>query len=142
MPRVTLNGESKDVEAGLTILEALGRSGIHVPHLCHDPRVAPIGACRLCVVEIEGRTRPVAACTTPVAEGMVVKTQSDKARDARRQIEVRAVGIKGPGPAAVITGSGSATHAALARDGAGNVGLSFSSEGGVYVARLTCDDAS
>ena len=55
MPRVTLNGERKDVEAGVTILDALGREGIHVPHLCHDPRVAPVGACRLCVVEIEGR---------------------------------------------------------------------------------------
>ncbi|MGH2570135.1 MAG: formate dehydrogenase subunit alpha, partial [bacterium] len=86
MPRVTLNGERKDVEEGVTILDALVRLGIHVPHLCHDPRVAPIGACRLCVVEIEGAARPVAACTTPIADGMVIHTHTPQLVQDRKTL--------------------------------------------------------
>ncbi|MDP2344378.1 MAG: formate dehydrogenase subunit alpha [Deltaproteobacteria bacterium] len=76
MLRVTIDGAIVDVDAGLSILEACGRSGAHVPQLCHDPRLTPVGACRLCVVEIAGTSRPVAACTTPVTDGMTIATRS------------------------------------------------------------------
>jgi formate dehydrogenase major subunit len=83
MPCVILNGERKDFEDGITILGALESAGIHVPHLCHDPRLAPIGGCRLCVVELEGSAHPVASCTTPLADGMVIRTHSPRIEELR-----------------------------------------------------------
>jgi formate dehydrogenase major subunit len=106
MPRLTLNGERRDVEAGVTILDALGRAGIHVPHLCDDPRVAPIGACRLCLVEIDGKERPVAACTTHVAEGMVIRTHTPQLVQDRRTL-LRLLAAKHPRDA-LDAGSGNA----------------------------------
>jgi hypothetical protein len=62
------------------------------------------------------------------------------AKTAPREVHVRVVGLQGPGPAAVLQGPGGASHAAIARDSAGNVGVAFSSDSGVYVAQLRCDD--
>ncbi|HTO07093.1 MAG TPA: formate dehydrogenase subunit alpha [Myxococcota bacterium] len=76
MLRLVVNGEPRQVEPGVTLLTALERAGVHVPHLCHDPRLAPVGACRLCVVELRGASRPVAACTTPVVDGMEIETHT------------------------------------------------------------------
>jgi formate dehydrogenase major subunit len=85
MPRVVLNGEPRELQAG-TILDGLRRAGVHVPHLCHDDRLDPVGACRLCVVEVDGMGRPVAACTTPLAEGMVVRTHTPVLEAERRTL--------------------------------------------------------
>jgi predicted molibdopterin-dependent oxidoreductase YjgC len=75
MVRVIVNGRVELLDASLTLLEALERRGIHVPHLCHDARLAPAGACRVCLVELEGNARPVTACTQRVVDGMVVRTE-------------------------------------------------------------------
>ena len=79
MPKVafTLNGEKVEVEAGATILEAAEQNGAKIPTLCHDPRLKPAAACRLCLVEVEGSRDPMPACITPVTEGMVVRTKTD-----------------------------------------------------------------
>jgi len=79
MPKVsfTLDGKKAEAEAGTTILEAAERQGIEVPTLCHDPRLKPTAACRVCLVEVEGARGPMPACTTPLTEGMVIKTQSE-----------------------------------------------------------------
>jgi len=73
----TLNDKKAEVEAGTTILEAAEKHGIEVPTLCHDPRLEPTAACRLCLVEVEGARGPMPACSTPVTEGMVVRTKTD-----------------------------------------------------------------
>jgi hypothetical protein len=62
------------------------------------------------------------------------------AENAPREVQVRVVGLQGPGPTAVLRGHGGAANAAIARDDAGNVGVAFSSDSGVYVAQLRCDD--
>ena len=62
------------------VLAALESAGIHVPRLCHDNRIAPVGACRLCLVRVEGVARPVASCVTPLADGMVIETHTPRAR--------------------------------------------------------------
>jgi formate dehydrogenase major subunit len=80
----TLDGKKAKVDAGATILEAAEQQGIEVPTLCHDPRLKPTAACRLCLVEVEGARGPMPACTTPVTEGMVVKTRSEVITDMRR----------------------------------------------------------
>jgi len=83
---LTIDGRSVEVPQGTTILDAARSLGIDIPNLCHDDALSPAGACRLCSVQIEGRPNFAAACTTQVAEGMVVHTESDEIVDARRLI--------------------------------------------------------
>jgi formate dehydrogenase major subunit len=86
MLRVVLNGDPCEFEDGTTILDGLRRIGVHVPHLCHDDRLDPVGACRLCLVEVEGIGRPVAACTTPLVDGTVVTTHTPALEAERRTL--------------------------------------------------------
>jgi len=86
VPRLSIDGH--DVSAGepSTILEAAARAGIDIPSLCADPRLTPSGACRLCVVAVDGLARPVAACTTPAGDGMVVHTHTPEIEELRRTL--------------------------------------------------------
>ena len=84
MIHLTIDGKELAVAAGSTVLEAARGAGIDIPTLCHDPRIKPFGACRLCIVEIAGMAKPVSSCTTPVGEGMVVRTISEKLYRLRR----------------------------------------------------------
>jgi formate dehydrogenase major subunit len=86
MPKiqVTINGSPQEADAGTTILSLLGNMGLHVPALCHDPRLRPTGMCRLCAVSVEGSSRPVVACATAVEEGMVITTHSPELEAFRR----------------------------------------------------------
>lgn len=89
MIRFTINDESVHAEEGLTVLQAARRRGIHIPTLCHHDALSDIGACRVCVVEVEhpgGRSVVTASCTLPVAEGMRVQTHSDRALRTRRMM--------------------------------------------------------
>lgn len=86
MLHVQLNGQALQFEPGTTLLAALERSGLHVPHLCHDDRLAPAGACRLCIVEVAGQPRPVTACTTPLTDGMAIETHSAALESRRRAL--------------------------------------------------------
>ena len=76
MVRLTIDGTPWDAAQGSLLIDALSVAGKAVPHLCHDKRMRPSGACRLCLVEVQGQARPVASCTAEVAEGMVVQTGS------------------------------------------------------------------
>lgn len=78
-----LDGRVVSVSAGETILDVARRCGVEIPTLCHDPRLAPAGACRSCLVEVEGSRRLVPACATPASEKMLVRT--DSPRVARHQ---------------------------------------------------------
>jgi len=80
----TLDDKKVEVEAGATILEAAEQHGVEVPTLCHDPRLKPTAACRLCLVEVEGARGPMPACSAPVTEGMVVRTRTDDITNIRR----------------------------------------------------------
>lgn len=81
---ITLDGKVIEVEEGKTILAAAQQYGIDIPTLCHDPRLKPTAACRLCLVEVEKMRVPMPACNTIVAPGMVVKTNSDNIMESRR----------------------------------------------------------
>jgi len=85
---VTLNidGVSVTVPDGTSIMHAAQLSGVSVPKLCATDSLEPFGSCRLCLVEIEGRRGYPASCTTPVAEGIKVKTQTPKLADVRRGV--------------------------------------------------------
>lgn len=79
-----INDQLISARAGETILEAARDAGIHIPTLCHLEGVSDVGACRLCLVEIEGTNRLLPACVTEAAEGMVVRTHTDKLDNYRR----------------------------------------------------------
>ena len=84
MVNAEINGKSVQVPENTTILEAAKLNNITIPHLCYLKKVNEIGACRVCVVEIEGQDRLVSSCNTILQEGMKVLTNSPKARQARR----------------------------------------------------------
>jgi formate dehydrogenase beta subunit len=83
---IKLNIDGRDIETqpGKSILEASLDAGIYIPYLCYHPDLPTTGDCGLCVVEVEGNDELVISCTTPVAEGMAVKTQSKRLAEARR----------------------------------------------------------
>ena len=81
---ITIDGKSLSVAEGLTILEAARMNGILIPTLCYLKELNEVAACRMCVVEVKGTERLVAACNTKVADGMEVVTNSKRVLDARR----------------------------------------------------------
>jgi NADH-quinone oxidoreductase subunit G len=84
---LTIDGHKITVPAGTLIVEAAKTVGIEIPVFCYHHKLDPVGACRLCLVDFSpGPPRPQTACTTPVAEGMVVRTQSAMAVQARADI--------------------------------------------------------
>ncbi len=83
MVKLTIDGREVLAPEGSTILEAAASVGIHIPTLCYLKDVNEISACRICVVEVEGFERLVPACTEKIAEGMVVLTNSHRAKTAR-----------------------------------------------------------
>jgi bidirectional [NiFe] hydrogenase diaphorase subunit len=83
---LTINGEMISARQGETILEVAKDHGIHIPTLCHLEGVGDVGACRLCLVEVEGIPKLLPACTTKPTEGMVIHTNSPKLQDYRRMV--------------------------------------------------------
>ena len=86
MPKLTIDGREVEVPAGTTIIEAARRLGIDVPHYCYHPGLSIAGNCRMCLVEVEKIPKMVIACHTQVADGMVVRTTSDKCREYRAAV--------------------------------------------------------
>lgn len=84
--KMTINNREVEAYEGQTVLEAAKNNGIHIPTLCYLKDVTGTGACRVCQVEIEGAKTLCAACVYPVREGLVVKTNSQRALDARRRV--------------------------------------------------------
>jgi iron-only hydrogenase group A len=83
---VTINGREVSVEEGSTILEAAQKAGFHIPTLCHLKGLSPTGACRVCVVEVDGARNLVPSCAFPVRDGMVVRTHTPRVLEARTTI--------------------------------------------------------
>jgi len=80
---LTIDGQEVAGERGDTILDAAQRVGIHIPTLCYEPRLPATAACRMCIVEVEGARKMVPSCTAAVADGMVVRTNTEKVRAMR-----------------------------------------------------------
>jgi NADH dehydrogenase/NADH:ubiquinone oxidoreductase subunit G len=85
MVRITVDGITIETEEGRSVLEACLENGIYIPNLCHVEGMSPPPAsCRLCFVEIDGKNKPVTSCNTPVASGLVVKTDGEAVRRLQR----------------------------------------------------------
>src|SRR5262249_23107699 len=83
-PKFTIDGKELEAPAGTTVIKAAADAGIDIPHFCWHPDLAVDGNCRMCLVEIEKMPKLQIACNTQVTEGMVVRTESEKAREAHR----------------------------------------------------------
>ena len=86
MIHALINRVRYELPAGTSMLEALSAAGIRLPALCHDQRLAASGACRSCLVRINGHARPVTACTTRLADGMSVETDTPDLEAGRRAL--------------------------------------------------------
>lgn len=82
--KILIDGNECSFNPGDTILKVAQRNGIHIPTLCYLKGAAPTGACRICLVEVEGSNTLVTACTAPATPNMVVKTESRRVVEARR----------------------------------------------------------
>ena len=83
---LTINGRALQVSDGASVLDAINSSGTYVPQLCKDPDMKPIGACRTCLVQVEGMRGFPASCSVPVTEGMEVWTDTPQVRSIRRGV--------------------------------------------------------
>lgn len=84
--RLTIDGREVEADEGVTVLDAARRAGIKIPTICDHKDLSPYGACRMCIVEIEGVRGYPTSCTTPAVQGMVVKTVSDELETLRKRI--------------------------------------------------------
>ncbi len=84
MTTITIDGKTIHVQEGTTILRAAQEAGIEIPTLCDHPELTPYGGCRLCLVEIEGFRTLQASCTYPVSNNMVIHTNNERVREARK----------------------------------------------------------
>jgi formate dehydrogenase major subunit len=84
MIKVNINGTDLEFEKQITILDAARQNGIEIPTLCHDSRLKSVGACRMCVVEINGGSHPAASCMTEIQDGMNVRTATPELEHARQ----------------------------------------------------------
>ncbi|MEB3256383.1 MAG: bidirectional hydrogenase complex protein HoxU [Synechococcaceae cyanobacterium] len=86
MSVITLRIDATEVAvpAGASLLEACRTAGVRLPTLCHLEGLTPVGACRLCLVEVEGAPRPLPACASAAAEGQTVRTDTSRLREFRR----------------------------------------------------------
>jgi formate dehydrogenase alpha subunit len=83
---LSIDGKIIDCVPGTSLLKAADANGIKIPRLCDHPELKPVGACRLCLVEDQKTGRIMASCVTPAAQNMVVRTDSDRVKNHRRNI--------------------------------------------------------
>ena len=83
---ITIDGQEVKTTSDKTLIQAANEAGVYVPYLCYHPGMKPYGACRMCVVEVEGAPGTPASCTLPVREGMVVHTKSESVVDVRDNV--------------------------------------------------------
>jgi len=86
MVQLTINGKQIEAPEGITVLRAAESAGIKIPTLCDHKEMAPFGGCRLCIIEVQGFRVPIAACTLPVSNGMVVNTETEALKKSRKFI--------------------------------------------------------
>lgn len=115
MVKLTIDGMELQVKDGTTILDAALQAGIHIPTLCYLKNLNKIGACRVCMVEVEGNSKLVTACNTRAVEGMVVHTNSPKVRKTRK-INVELILSQHDTNCAICARSGNCSLQKLAND--------------------------
>ena len=80
---IVVDGQTLEAKPGQMLIEVTDQAGIHIPRFCYHPKLSVAANCRMCLVDVEKAPKPLAACATPVNDGMVVSTQSERARSAQ-----------------------------------------------------------
>jgi NADH-quinone oxidoreductase subunit G len=86
MVKLTIDGTEVEIDPGSSVLQACEKAGREIPRFCYHERLSVAGNCRMCLVEIEKAPKPIASCAYPVADGMVVKTDTPMVRNGRRGV--------------------------------------------------------
>ena len=86
MLKLKVNDMEVEVEEGLTVLQACEKAGVEIPRFCYHEKLSIAGNCRMCLVELEKSPKPIASCAMPVAEGMVIKTNTPKIEKSRKGV--------------------------------------------------------
>ena len=95
--KIQIDNRNVEGASGMTVLQAAENAGINIPTLCHHKDLIPTGSCRICAVELEGSSRLIGSCHTPIADGMVLHTRSQKVLSARKAtIELLLAAHTGP----------------------------------------------
>src|SRR5512147_3104951 len=84
MIEIELDGKKVEVLEGSMVMHAAEKAGTYIPHFCYHKKLSIAANCRMCLVDVEKAPKPLPACATPVAEGMIVHTRSDRARTAQK----------------------------------------------------------
>lgn len=86
MPKLTIDDQEITVPEGMTVLQAAEMLGTEIPVFCYHPKLSIAGNCRMCLVEMEGKPKPIASCAMPVSEGMVIRTTTEPVKEARNHV--------------------------------------------------------
>lgn len=86
MAKMTIDGTEIEVEDGITVLQACEQAGVEIPRFCYHERLSIAGNCRMCLVEMERAPKPIASCSMPVGDGMVIKTTTETVKKARNGV--------------------------------------------------------
>src|SRR5215831_6582473 len=86
MPKITLDDQTYDVAAGKTIIQVADEVGIQIPRYCYHPDIGIEGSCRMCLVEVEKAPKLVPSCATPIADGMVIRSNTERVQQAVRYV--------------------------------------------------------
>jgi NADH-quinone oxidoreductase subunit G len=86
MVEIELDGKKVEVPAGSMVMHAAEKAGTYIPHFCYHKKLSIAANCRMCLVEVEKAPKPMPACATPVTQGMIVRTKSDKAIKAQQSV--------------------------------------------------------
>ena len=84
MPKININGKEIDFEKGMTVLQACELADVEIPRFCYHEKLSIAGNCRMCLVEMERSSKPIASCAMPAAEGMNIKTNTEFVKKARK----------------------------------------------------------
>ena len=83
---IELDGKKVAIAAGSMVMHAADAAGVYIPHFCYHKKLSIAANCRMCLVDIEKMPKPMPACATPVTNGMVVRSKSDKAVKAQQSV--------------------------------------------------------
>ena len=86
MPKITIDNKEYEFENGMTVMQACEQAGTEIPRFCYHEKLSIAGNCRMCLVEMEKAPKPIASCAMPAAEGMVIKTNTETVKKARKGV--------------------------------------------------------
>ena len=86
MPKITIDNKEVDYENGMTVMQACELAGLEIPRFCYHEKLSIAGNCRMCLVEMDKSPKPIASCAMPASEGMIIKTDTDTVKKARKGV--------------------------------------------------------